>query len=161
MNKAKAKARVTWVPVTLLSLLVVVLSIALVLVISSHNDPVEDAAVDTGTTNEIPVVKNPDSIAVPGYEVLELQANTKQQTLRLPNPPQNVCYFKISLYLDDSVLLWQSELIEPGATSEPIVLLHVLDKGTYSNAILKYECFKMDGKTPLNGAETKLALWVK
>lgn len=148
-------------PVTLLSLLVVVLAIALVLVLTGRNNPAKDMAIDTGSTNEMPVVKNPDSIAIPGYEVLELQANTKQQTLSLPNPPQNVCHFQISLYLDDGTLLWRSELIEPGATSEPIVLLQVLDKGTYSNAILKYECFKMDGKTPLNGAETKLALWVK
>lgn len=161
MNKEKAKAHTTWMPVTLLSLLVVVLAIALVLVLTGRNNPAKDMAIDTGSTNEMPVVKNPDSIAIPGYEVLELQANTKQQTLSLPNPPQNVCHFQISLYLDDGTLLWRSELIEPGATSEPIVLLQVLDKGTYSNAILKYECFKMDGKTPLNGAETKLALWVK
>lgn len=161
MNKAKAKACVTWVPVTLLSLLVVVLSIALVLVISSHNDPVEDTTINTGSTDTQPVVKNPDSIAIPGYEVLELQANTRQQTLSLPNPPQNVCYFQISLYLEDGTLLWQSELIEPGATSDTITLTRVLEKGSYTNAILKYSCFKMDGVTPLNGAETKLTLWVK
>ena len=107
------------------------------------------------------VEKNPDSIAIPGYELLELRANSTTQTLCLPNPEQNVCYFQISLLLEDGTLLWTSELIAPGATSKPISLINPLDKGTYQNAILKYNCFKTDGITPLNGAETKLTLWVK
>ena len=107
------------------------------------------------------VEKNPDSIAIPGYELLELQANSTTQTLCLTNPEQNVCYFRISLYLEDGTLLWQSDLITPGDTSKPITLIKALDKGTYPNAILKYNCFASDGITPLNGAETKLTLWVK
>ena len=108
-----------------------------------------------------PIEKNPDSISIPGYELLELQANNSKQTLCLPNPEQNVCYFQISLYMEDGTLLWESEMIAPGATSKPISLIKPLDKGTYLNATLRYSCFKMDGITPLNGAETKLTLWVK
>lgn len=108
------------------------------------------------------VVKNPDSIAIPGYEMLELKAGSKEQSLCMPNPPQNCCYFQICLYLEDGTLLWQSELIEPGTTSKPIVLTKALDKGMYPNAILRYSCYRMDESlTPLNGAETKLTLWVK
>ena len=106
--------------------------------------------------------KNPSSIAIPGYEVLELQANTKKQSLALSNPAQNICYFQIELYLEDGTLLWKSELIEPGKTSKPITLSKELDKGTYPNAILRYSCFRMDKElSPLNGAQTKLTLWVK
>lgn len=105
--------------------------------------------------------KNIDSIAIPGYEVLELKADSKKQDLCLPNPVQNICYFQIFLYLEDGTLLWQSELIEPGAISKPIILTQELSTGTYTNAVLKYVCFKMDGVTPLNGAQTKLTLWVK
>lgn len=107
------------------------------------------------------VEKNPDSIAIPGYELLELQANSTAQTLCLPNPEQNVCYFQISLSLGDGTLLWQSDLVAPGDTSKPMTLTKALDKGTYPNAILKYSCFAPDGITPLNGAETKITLWVK
>ena len=108
------------------------------------------------------VVKNPDSIAIPGYEMLELKADSKAQSLCMPNPPQNCCYFQIAIYLEDGTLLWQSELIEPGTTSKPIVLSKVLEKGMYSNAILRYSCYRMDKeRSPLNGAETKLTLWVK
>ena len=119
----------------------------------------QDSATDTTTET---VEKNPNSIAIPGYEMLELKAGSKEQSLCMPNPPQNCCYFQIALYLEDGTLLWQSELIEPGTTSKPIVLTKALDKGMYPNAILRYSCYRMDEDlTPLNGAETKLTLWVK
>ena len=108
------------------------------------------------------VEKNPDSIAIPGYEMLELKAGIKEQSLCMPNPPQNCCYFQICLYLEDGTLLWQSELIEPGTNSKPMVLSKTLEKGMYPNAILRYSCYRMDESlAPLNGAETKLTLWVK
>jgi len=119
-----------------------------------------------GSEQEIPVTdvaeKNPDSIAIPGYEALELKADSKKQSLALKNPEQNMCYFQISLYLEDGTLLWQSELIEPGAISKPMTLTQELEKGTYPNALLRYACYRMDETlTPLNGAEMKVTLWVK
>ena len=36
-------------------------------------------------------IVKPESIAIPGYEGLELIADTKKQTLSLPNPEQNAC----------------------------------------------------------------------
>ena len=113
---------------------------------------------DTSTTVE----KNPDSIAIPGYEMLELKACSKEQSLCMPNPPQNCCYFQIALSLEDGTLLWQSELIAPGTNSKPMVLSKVLQKGMYPNAVLRYSCYSQDENlSPLNGAETKLTLWVK
>lgn len=38
----------------------------------------------------------PAQIAIPGYEGLTLQAGAKKQSLRLPNPAENHCYFQIS-----------------------------------------------------------------
>lgn len=135
----------------------------IVLILTGNTPNVNDTGSKNNgnTESETVIEKNPDAIAIPGYEILELQADQKQQSLSLPNPPQNVCYFQISLYLEDGTLLWKSDLIEPGAVSKPILLHQELAKGTYTNAILKYNCFKMDGTTPLNGAETKLTLWVK
>ena len=119
----------------------------------------QDGATDTTAET---VIKNPDSIAIPGYEMLEMKAGSKEQSLCMPNPPQNCCYFQIALYLEDGTLLWQSELVEPGTTSKPIVLTKALDKDMYPNAILRYSCYRMDEDlTPLNGAETKLTLRVK
>ncbi len=111
---------------------------------------------------ETTVKKNEGSISIPGYEMLELKADSKQQTIALPNPPQNNCYFEISLYLEDGTLLWKSDLIEPGEASKPVVLTKELPKGYYPKSILRYACFAMDeDRTPLNGAETKVTLWVK
>ena len=114
------------------------------------------------TVPETTVVKNEGSISIPGYEMLELKADSKQQTIALSNPPQNNCYFEISLYLEDGTLLWKSELIKPGEATEPIVLTKELSKGYYPKSVLRYACFAMDtDRTPLNGAETKVTLWVK
>lgn len=106
--------------------------------------------------------KNDDSIAIPGYEGLTLKAGSKKQDLCLPNPEQNTCYFQITLFLEDGTLLWQSELIEPGETSKPIVLEKELEEGTYPKAVLHYSCFEMNEElTSLNGAEIKVTLRVK
>lgn len=106
--------------------------------------------------------KAESSIAIPGYEGLILKAGSKKQDLCLPNPAQNTCYFQISLFLEDGTLLWQSDLIEPGEISEPIVLEKELEEGTYPKAVLRYSCFEMNKDlTPLNGAEIKVTLRVK
>ena len=150
-----------WLPGILLVVVGVLLVTTIVLIVKLCDNgslvPQTGESLHTAPSVE----KNPDSIAIPGYEVLELKANSTKQALCLPNPAQNVCYFQISLCLEDGTLLWMSELIGPGSTSKPISLIKPLDKGIYPNAILRYSCFKMDGVTPLNGAETKLTLWVK
>lgn len=103
-----------------------------------------------------------EQIAIPGYEALELRAGAKKQSLSLSNPAENNCYFQISLYLENNTFLWQSELIKPGSASRPMTLTRPLQAGSYPGARLEYACFRMDReKTPLNGAETKLTLWVK
>ena len=107
------------------------------------------------------IEKNTDSIAIPGYEAITLKADTKQQSIGLPNPPQNTCYFQITLMLEDGRILWESDLVKPGDISTPIILTQPLQKGTYPNAILKYNCYTMDGTmTALNSAATKLMLHV-
>lgn len=142
------------------NLLIAVATVAVLLLIldlkSCGNMP------GSNSDNTATVEKNPDSIAIPGYEMLELKAGSKEQSLRLSNPPQNCCYFLISLCLEDGTLLWRSELIEPGKTSQPILLTMALEKGMYPNAVLRYSCFSQDeDMSPLNGAETKVTLWVK
>lgn len=163
MNKGKYQKsfpiRFPWI---LLITMVALLALLLILAMKGCNGisiPNEDGAADN---TSVIIEKNPNSIAIPGYEMLELKANSKEQSLCMPNPPQNCCYFQISLYLEDGTLLWKSELIEPGKTSKPINLSKALEKGMYPNAVLRYSCYSQDDNlSPLNGAETKLTLWVK
>lgn len=149
MTKGKrAAARRRWPMILLLAALA--LLVALVFLRGGAPEP------------PAPAEDGPAQIAIPGYEALTLQAGARKQSLRLPNPEENDCYFQISLYLADDTLLWQSDLIKPGKTSAPITLSRPLDPGAYPGATLRYSCFRLDReKMPLNGAETKLTLWVQ
>ncbi len=82
--------------------------------------------------------------------------------MTIPNPPQNFCWFKILLVLEDGTVLWTSDLIAPGEQSEQVVLNKPLEKGEYKNSTLKFQCFADEaGQKALNEAETKLAIIVK
>ena len=108
-----------------------------------------------------PVEKKPDSIAIPGYEGINLKADSKEQEIGFPNPAQNTCYFQISLILEDGTTLWQSELVKPGEISESITLNEPLAAGVYPNSLLKFDCYTMDGSMrSLNGAATKMTIHV-
>ena len=163
MSKGKyekpSPKRFPWLLIVVAIVLVAVLVLLILKGCGSAPMPKQESGTDSTATT---VEKNPNSIAIPGYEMLELKAGSKEQSLCMPNPPQNCCYFQISLYMEDGTLLWESELIEPGKTSKPIVLSKALEKGMYPNAVLRYSCYRMDENlSPLNGAETKLTLWVK
>jgi hypothetical protein len=141
--------------------LMVLLLLILLVLILQNRDRIP-GSVGESSVPETTVQKNEGSISIPGFEMLELKADSRQQTIALSNPPQNNCYFEISLYLEDGTLLWKSQLIEPGEVTEPIVLTKELSKGYYPKSVLRYACFAMDtDRTPLNGAETKVTLWVK
>lgn len=109
-----------------------------------------------------PVEKLTDGIDLPGYGALSFKADTLEQEVRIPNPLQNFCYIRASLILEDGTVLWTSELIAPGEESNLVVFSTPLAAGEYKNAVLKYECFRMDeALTPLNGATINLTLKVK
>lgn len=109
-----------------------------------------------------PVEKLTDSIDLPGYDWIPLTSGKLEQEQTFPNPPQNFCWIRVSLRLEDGTVLWTSELIAPGESSAPVVLSEPLEKGEYKNAVLKYECFRMDDDlSPLNGGEVRLTLKVK
>ena len=103
--------------------------------------------------------KNTDTIDIPGFDVMNLQAGVTKQAVNLHNPPQNTCYFRITLLLADGTQLYQSGLLEPGTGLYEIELAQTLSAGQYPDATLKYECFTMDeAQSPLNGSEIKLTL---
>lgn len=157
-KKNQKKNIIIWVG---LLIAVICFCVSAGIVLFRQNTPVLIRGGGAATENAA-AEENSDSIAVPGYEGLTLKANSLQQDIALRNPPQNTCFFVISLYLEDGTLLWESDYIMPGSDSEQIVLTQELPQGTYPNAVLKYSCFKMDKtKTPLNSAETKLTLRAK
>ena len=98
------------------------------------------------------------NIKIPGYESLSFTADKTEQSVKLTNPAENACLFRLSLIIDGETL-WTSGEIKPGETVEKLNLSRALSKGAYP-AVLKYECFTLQDKTPLNGAEIKLNIEV-
>lgn len=144
--------------VLLIGVLVLLLALAW---LRSFERPERDAPQPPKTVQTVaPEDENP-SIAIPGYEALELTAGEKKQNLALSNPETNTCYFVISLLLDDGTVLWQSDYLAPGEASEPMELAEPLAAGGYP-AVLHYDCYRMnEALDALNGADTKLTLLVR
>ena len=99
-----------------------------------------------------------ENIAIPGYESLSFKAGSLSQNVNLKNPQTNDCYFVLSLIIN-SETLWTSDYIEPGYAVKNLMLSRALDKGEY-DAVLHYDCFTLNDKTPLNGAEINLTIKV-
>ena len=106
-------------------------------------------------------IEESDSISVPGYDTFTFKAGQKKQEITLHNPEENTCYFKMSLILEDGTTIWESDLLEPGMAFNEIELNQTLDKGTYSNVKLKYDCYSLKDQSQLNGAEIKVTIEVE
>ena len=108
--------------------------------------------------------KNTNTIDIPQRGFITFAADTAKQTNTVTNPEQNFCYFKVTLKLADGTVLWQSDYIAPGESSDPMVLKKPLKKGTYEKAVMLYECFALndDGTyRQVNGANNILTILVK
>lgn len=125
-------------------------------VVADIDDNAEDY---TGDKDTYTGKKNTDTIDIPGFDVMNMQASVKEQKVSLHNPSQNTCYFKMSIFLNDGTKLWESKLIEPGKAVYDLTLQQSLLAGSYENCTLKYECFALnEDQTPLNGSEIKFTL---
>lgn len=147
-----------------ISVLVLLLVIAgIVIAVLLNNNQQQPFGEDNNTTEEsTEVEKLTDSIAIPGFSQLTLDAGKCEQEVALSNPAENFCYFKISIILEDGTVLWVSELVKPGEQSEPITLIQSLKEGTYENVTVHYDCFQMDDDlTELNSGEIKIILNVR
>ena len=71
-----------------------------------------------------------DSISIPGFDFLSLQAGAQEQSMPLYNPENNACYFRISLLLDGEAL-WRSDLLAPGQTAPQQTLSRALAAGCF------------------------------
>ena len=100
------------------------------------------------------VARNKASATIPATDGIELLSGTVEQSLCMSNPDNNPCIFVISLYLGDGTVLFTTEPLYPGETSEPVMLRQVLNSGVYKNATLVYDCYSADGNmTPLTRCE--------
>ena len=100
-------------------------------------------------------------IHIPGYEVIHFKADSIEQQVFFRNPEENENSFRMSIYLSDGSLIWKSkDVLNPGEVFLRIDLERELRRGIYTNALLKYECWTVDGKYRMNGAEMRVTLKV-
>lgn len=165
-NEKKKNSALLLIVIALLLIVVVLLAVLLLRGGGGKNEPASavpqlesGAEAYTGQRETYTGPKNTDTIDIPGFDMMNLKAGETKQAVNFFNPPQNSCYFKISLLLADRTQLWESKLIEPGMGLYEIEMNQALEAGKYEGAILKYECFAMnDALTPLNGSEITLVL---
>ena len=103
------------------------------------------------------VEKNNGTIDIPGFEKLSFKAGLKKQSVNFFNPKENSCYFQMTLLTEDGNILWKSEVIEPGESINELQLNKELGQGSFP-AILRYDCFSLEDKSALNGAEVKITI---
>ena len=100
-----------------------------------------------------------NSIAIPGFQVLRLKANSLEQEPGFYNPDVNKSYFVIEVRLDDGTLLYNSDLIAPGKAIYKAQFSEILPEGSYS-AIVIYHCYALDSLEERNGAKIKIKVEV-
>lgn len=98
-------------------------------------------------------------IQIPGYEVIHFKAGKIQQDVFFRNPSENPCCFRMTLTLASGVPVWISDdVLYPGEVFTKIDLEREMKPGIYRNAVLKYECYSVEGMHKMNGAEIRLTL---
>lgn len=153
-------------PIVQICIVAVALTSAILLAISfgdekegGKNAVVDSQAKDWELDEE--VSGGVDDISIPGYGTMVMKAGQKEQKVDMGNPPNNNCYFKITLFLEDGTRIYQSGLIEPGKGFESIELEKTMEAGTYP-AVIRYDCYSYDEEQePLNGAESGFTLDVR
>ena len=101
-------------------------------------------------------------ILIPGHETLHFKAGKIEQEVFFRNPSENECSFRMSIYLEDGMEIWTAnDLLEPGEVFLRIDLERALERGTYTNALMKYECYSLEDRARLNGADIRVTIEAK
>lgn len=147
-------------------LLIIVMLVLLLLLKYCNNKsntlPSGDTSQSTSTTKPldfIPAVDVPlNSITIPAVTGLNMKSGQLRQKVDFYNPKENQCYFVISIYLSDDTLIYKSDYLAPEGTITEITLLQTLQKGTYKNCRIVYNCYALDSKSTLNSGNVKIEI---
>ena len=91
-----------------------------------------------------------------------MQAHDRHQEVVFTNDASNPCAFRVSLYLSDGTLLYESGFLLPGESVSEITLTRELDTGLYQNALLLYTMYTVDvPHTAINQCEFPIEIQTK
>lgn len=119
---------------------------------------------DTAVSYRVEGMQNmdPDSIALPGVSVIEMNAGETKVDFPLINPEGNNCYMTyIIRNAQTDEVLYESGKIEPGMAVLSFDLNRPLDAGTYDILVQVETADLADYTVELNGAEIPAELVVK
>ena len=146
----------------LLLLMVLIMAGILVYLRSKEAGPDLDKAAISYEMPENLVNTDPDSIALPGYSVLNVSASDGIVKAPLINPEGNTCYFvyKISL-ADTEEVLYESGYIEPGSAIPEFQLQNVPEPGSH-DILIEVAAWDIEDHTQgLNGGSITAVLEVE
>lgn len=99
------------------------------------------------------------TIDIPATTGIVLQSESHFQDIAFYNPESNPCAFLITVYLSDGTIIYQSDLLYPGASLDSIELSKALQQGTYTNALLVYVCYSLgDAPEPMTRCELPIEI---
>ena len=105
---------------------------------------------------------DPESIALPGISLVEMEAGQRTVEFPLINPEGNVCYMKyIISETETGEVLYESGLIEPGKAVTSFEINRTLDPGTYDILVQVKTSDINDYTVELNGAQIPAELVVE
>lgn len=145
--------------ITIVVILVFLIFLIFCLCRSCEKSPSGNTSEPEKTLEFIPAdERDSDNITIPGITGLNMKSNQLNQTVDFYNPDSNLCYFKISLYLSDDTLIYQSDYLKPSEHITEITLHQALRRGIYKNCRLVYQCYSLTDKIELNSGELKLEI---
>lgn len=123
-----------------------------VIVMSMPEGGIDRNAKDYTPPEGMNIQTDPNHIALPGYDKIEMNAGTNTAYVALWNPPSNPCYFKFKIKLTETEeVLFESDLIPPGKAVTSIEMSQSFEKGLYPVTI-DISTFSLEDKDkPLNG----------
>lgn len=96
--------------ITIVVILVFLIILIFCLCRSCEKSPSDTTSEPEKTLEFIPAdERDSDNITIPGITGLNMKSKQLNQTVDFYNPNSNLCNFKISLYLSDDTLIYQSD----------------------------------------------------
>lgn len=115
--------------------------------------------------NETPtperVAAEMQNVAIPGWRVITIAANTTDVVVDFFNPEDNAGAFYLTFAITlagENETLWSSGLVEPGSHVRNITLSHPVEAGEYTGCTLHVQPYFMSDKTPANNANMEFTL---
>lgn len=133
---------------------IVLLLSGIVMLVSSisENQDIDKEAKDYTPPEGMNVETDPNHIALPGYENIQMKAGSDTAYIALWNPPTNPCYFRFKITMAKSgKVLYESELIPPGKAITTVKMNQKLKKGTHEIKIYINTYSLKDKKQAMNG----------